>query len=582
MFRALGQSLSGWLLPKVEGGPALPEGDQVSAMRRMIALPDDPAEGARRFREMVHAAIEQFNDGALGRAVKMFDLADQMVAEGRVKAAFVEPMVNTGHEYLNPERLKKLVESPDKHSYLRPVLRFFRAFFPESLLDDLQSEARRERRRSLLTLLEIQGDAGRAAAYGRLVQDPGGTQTDVYLMRNVVSLLRTIPRSADTAWPHDEEVARVAGLLRPGVPLLLMKEVFQYLGQAKHEKAEKALLGFLEGVERTLRMDGLDPEDRQALMIQADRVCGALVKAGTAAARAAVVEHALQRSVTLGDSLARMGELGRQDLTGTPGIVSRLIEAIRADLPRGVLSRLVPMREADLRRMVAALSSTPSPEVRELFSGLVEKFPNETYGREAQRALTAFAAPPREPSPPASLAGDLDLFGLPMLLQSLADAKRTGTVTLLDRQGKPQATVGLESGLFRGGKAGAVAGREALYQLVERPFDGTFAFVNRLDPATPATDKEPIMNVILEGVRRHDHLQRGLALVPEDQALAATGKSPSTVPNEPDYGVVVKLWEKACAGQTPRQCEAALEVDSYRVWNALAHWVEEGALRIRA
>jgi hypothetical protein len=69
--------------------------------------------------------------------------------------------------------------------------------------------------------------------------------------------------------------------------------------------------------------------------------------------------------------------------------------------------------------------------------------------------------------------------------------------------------------------------------------------------------------------------------VPDDAPLAATGKSPSTVPNEPDYDLVVKLWEKACAGQSPRQCAADLPVDSYRIWNALAHWVEEGALRLK-
>jgi hypothetical protein len=582
MFRALGQSLSGWLLPTVAGAPPLPEGEQVSAMRRMIALPEDPAEGARRFREMVHAAIEQFNGGAWGRAVKMFDLADQMVAEGKVKALFVEPMVNTGHEYLSPDRLKKLAESPDKHSYLRPVLRFFRAFTPERLLDELQVEARRDRRRMLLTLLEIQGDEGRASAYGRLVADPGGTQTDVYLMRNVVSLLRTIARRDETPWPYDEEVARVAGLLRPGVPLLLMKEVFQYLGQAKHEKAEKALISFLAGIERALLPLSLDPEDRQALMIQADRVCSALVRAGTASARWAVVEHALQRTPALGDTLARLGELGRQDLSQTPEIAGRLMEAIRADLPRGVLSRLVPMREAELRRLVGALAGTPSREVRELLSMLAEKFPAEGYGKEAQRALDAQAAPARAPSVPASLSGDLDLFGLPMLLQSLADAKRTGTLTLLDRQGKPVATLRLENGLYRGGTLGPVVGREALYQLIERPFDGTFAFVGRLDPQAEAADQEPVMNVILEGVRRHDHFQRGLALVPEDTPLVATGKSPSTVPNEPEYQVVVKLWEKSCAGKTPRQCESELGVDSYRVWNALAHWVEEGALKLKA
>jgi hypothetical protein len=69
--------------------------------------------------------------------------------------------------------------------------------------------------------------------------------------------------------------------------------------------------------------------------------------------------------------------------------------------------------------------------------------------------------------------------------------------------------------------------------------------------------------------------------VPDDVPLAATGKSPSTVPQEPEYDLVVKLWERACAGKTPRECEAELPVDSHRIWNALAHWVEEGALGLR-
>jgi Domain of unknown function (DUF4388) len=581
MFRALGQSLSGWLLPAAAGQPQAPEGAQVDAMRRLIALPEDPAEGARRFREMVHAAVEQFNEGALGRAVKMFGLAEQMVAEGKVKGAFVEPMVATGHEYLSPDRLKKLAESPDKHPYLRPVLRFFRAYGPPSLLEQLQEETRRDKRRLLLTLIEVHGEAGRAAAYERLVADPGGTQTDVYLMRNVVSLLRAIPRTDDTPAVLDEEVARVAGLLRPGVPLLLMKEVFQYLGQARHERAEKALIEFLAGIEDALTPLTLDPEDREALMIQADRVCSALARAGTPAARLALVEHALQRTSALGDTLARLSELGRQDLSATPTIVARLIEAIRADLPRGVLSRLVPTREAALRRLVGALAGTPSPEVRQLFASVAEKFPAESFGREAQKAMAAFDAPARAPSAPASLSGDLELFGLPMLMQSLADAKRTGTLSLLDRDGKPVATLNLDRGQLRGGRLGHLSGREALYQIIEKPFHGTFAFVSRSDFGAEIADPEPLMSLILEGVRRHDHLQRGLALVPEEVPLAPSGKSPSTVPNEQDYDLVVKLWEKACAGVSPRRCEAELAVDSYRIWNALAHWVEEGALGLK-
>ena len=581
MFKALGQSLSGWLLPDAPGQPVAPEGVQVDAMRRLIAFPEDPAEGSRRFREMVHTAIDQFNEGALGRAVKMFGLAEQMIAEGKVKGAFVEPMVATGHEYLNSDRLKKLAESPDKHAYLRPVLRFFRAYGPKSLLDQLQEETRRDKRRYLLTLIEIHGEAGRAAAYERLVADTGGTPTDVYLVRNVVSLLRTIPRTDDTPEALDVEVARVASLLRPGVPLFLMKEVFQYLGQARHPRAERALVEFLAGIEQAIAAFSLEPEEREALMIQADRVCSALARADTPATRAALVEHALKRTSSLGDTLARLSDLGRHDLSSTPAIVARLMETIRADLPRGVLSRLVPTREADLRRLVAALSGTPSAEVRQLFASLAERFPTDSFGREAQKASLAFDAPPRVPTPPPTLSGDLELFGLPTLVQGLADARRTGTLSLLDGGGKPVATLNLDHGQLRGARHGHLSGREALYQVIERPFQATFAFVSRSDFGGEPADPDPVMGLILEGVRRHDHLHRGMALVPEEVPLAASGKSPSTVPNEPDYDLVVKLWQKACAGTIPRQCEAELAVDSYRIWNALAHWVEEGALRLK-
>ena len=109
-------------------------------MRRMIALADGPAEAGRRFREMVHAAIEQFNEGSYGRSLKMFDLARQMAGEGQVQALFIEPMIVSGHEYLAEERIRKLAERPESHFFLRPVLGFFRAFAPDHLLDELQAE----------------------------------------------------------------------------------------------------------------------------------------------------------------------------------------------------------------------------------------------------------------------------------------------------------------------------------------------------------------------------------------------------------------------------------------------------------
>jgi hypothetical protein len=86
----------------------------------------------------------------------------------------------------------------------------------------------------------------------------------------------------------------------------------------------------------------------------------------------------------------------------------------------------------------------------------------------------------------------------------------------------------------------------------------------------------------VEGVRRHGELQRALAPVPEDAPLEATGKSPSSVPDESDYDLVVAWWKRVCEGVPPLEIEATLTVDSYRLFHCLRFWVEEGALRLRS
>ena len=246
-----------------------------------------------------------------------------------------------------------------------------------------------------------------------------------------------------------------------------------------------------------------------------------------------------------------------------------------------MLGRLVPGREAALTRLVAALGSTRAPEVVELLSDLASRFAGQAFGREAQKILAALD--PKAAASPAvpSISGDLDLFGLPNLLQNLSELGKTGVAQSPRREGRPVAALRLEDGVMYGAQCGARKGREALYQLIERPFPATFAFVRGGRPEEPDAEKLPVTQLLMEGVRRHDHLQRALALVPDDVPLEASGKSPSTVPDEVDYDLVVALWQKACEGTSPREIESGLPVDSYRVFRCLAHWVEEGALRPR-
>ena len=582
MFRALSRSVPGWTLPAMADVPALPEGGQVSAMRRMIALADEPAEAGRRFREMVHAAIDQFNEGSYGRSLKMFDLARQMVEEGQVKAAFIEPMVVSGHEYLTEDRIRKLAERPESHFFLRPVLSFFRAFAPDRLLDELQTEQRRDRRRQFLNLLEAHGSPARLCAWERLQADRDGSTAGLYFVRNVVHLLRTIPRAPETTWPFEEEIDAVAPFLEPGQPLFLVKEALQYMLAMRQPRAEGHLLAQFRAVERAVQMLPASAEDRPQLLVHLDRTAATLARFASPRAWLALVEHALARHASSGDTLSRLAELASQDLSPAPAVVAKLIGAVEENLPRGMLGRFVQGREGVLTCLVTALASTRAKESIELLESVASRFSNQGFGREAEKALAAMGRAADSPAGPPSFSGDLDLFGLPNLLQNLSELRKTGTLNLLDERGRPVASLRLEEGAIRGAECGARRGSEALYQLIERPFTATFAFVRGRPAEVGDGETLPVTQLLVEGVRRHAELQRALTLVPEDAALESTGKSPSSVRDEPDYDFVVKLWQKVCDGALPREVEETLKVDSYRVFHCLTHWVEEGALRLRS
>ncbi len=108
LFKAISDGLPGWgSLPSSDGekGPP-PAGAHLRAMRQMVLLAEDESEVGKRFRELVLAVVEQFNQGHLGRASMMAELALQLVAEGRILPMFVDTLRNTGHEKLYLERVK--------------------------------------------------------------------------------------------------------------------------------------------------------------------------------------------------------------------------------------------------------------------------------------------------------------------------------------------------------------------------------------------------------------------------------------------------------------------------------------------
>jgi hypothetical protein len=280
--------------------------------------------------------------------------------------------------------------------------------------------------------------------------------------------------------------------------------------------------------------------------------------------------------------MARLVEAGRQDLSSSKDLVERVIAALRAELPKSVLGFTVKKNDDRILWLVQALSGTPLIEVRAVLQEVVDKHPGQKFTEAAAKALAAFDGKAKPGEPAAGLAGDLDLFGLPSVLQTLSQSQLTGVLSLMKVPGKVEAAVLLEGGKFRGAQLANLRGPEAVYQLFERPFPGTFAFVSRADLSAhgPSSEPQDVLGLLLEGVRRHDEFKRAAALVPDQAVLEATGAASTSVPDEdPDF--VRLVWTTAAKSATVAQCEAAVQTDSYRTRRLLAHWVEEGALKAR-
>lgn len=586
VVRALGQSLPEWGVAPPSGPDASSPG-ALSAMGRYISMAD-PSEGLRRYKEMLQTAIEQANDGSLARAVLMFELADRLVAERKVDKSTADPLRSSMGAGLDVDRLRAAGEKPEKRILVRSILAFFPATSVRGLLEALKTEERRDGRRNLLALLDVHGLPAREAALSDLakaVEDPHGAP-DWYYLRNLLNVLRRVPRPEGAS--PEGELGFLDLLAGKEQPAALAKEALFNIGQIKHPKAETLLVEKLKRLE-TLRIgEEASQYSHEELDQLLDRATSGLVRIGTPGAIRAIVEHSLKRDARLGDSMPRLAQLSTIDLTVDPPSLETLLRALEKEIPRKVFGLMVKEESPRLVQYVAALSGTPAPSVRELLGDLSRKFAEKELGRAATKALGALVsleASRKEKEPTAlGMTGDLEVFGLPMLTQTLAQSESTGTLLMKPKDGSPPATLTLEAGRVRHAAHGALKGAEAVYQLLERPLEGTFQFVRKPavrsadDAFQPASD---IIPLLFEGMRRYDELRRACELVGDAVRLSPTGKKPSLPSHENDGNLVRTVWAGAAAGATALQLERASSVDAYRIRRLLAHWVEEGAMEAR-
>jgi hypothetical protein len=576
IFQALARSLPGWIVPGAQEipGAAAP----IEAIRKIVSMERSPAEGASRFGELIRVSIERFNEGALAQAAQMFGVAENLIAERKVDVGLVQRIRDTAHENLSEERLREYAASADMHAPLRLVMAFFPAMSPSGLFEMLADEPKRERRRLLIDLLEAHGASARAEALGTLKSR--GSQMHHFIQRNLFHILRRIPRPVDE--PLEEELALVSEYSRATYEPIVAREAVAVLATMKHEWSEAILLERLREYERTLLSQGR--ADAIELQSTLDRIVAALARTGSPLAIRSVVEHGLSRKAPLGDTTARLAELAGQDLSSDGLSVKRLLGALKDDLPRKVLGIVLQRSSETALRIIKALSGTPSDEVRVELKEIVQRFPEGDLGAAAADALAWLGQPVRATEPAAAtlLSGDLGLFSLPNLIQSLADASVTGTLTLIDQGGSSRGTIVLDSGRMRDCHVGPLRGEEAFYQLFEKPANGSFTVKGRPSGAVEAQGGAPpseIMGLLLEAMRRHDEYRSACALVPDDLAFRPTGSKPSRPQDEGDTELLRRLWTMVHAGTVAAECEEKAAVDAYRVRRILAHWLEEGAIQ---
>jgi hypothetical protein len=201
VFRMLGERLPGWGMEskQAQAGADAALGHLLQAMHQIVALAGTREDGIERFSEMVYTAIEQFNEGHLAQAVAMFDVAQRLIENEKVDSHTANLVRTRAQGSVSTSSLRQFASTQAKHALLRKVLRFFPAFTPDSLLQKLDGEPKREMRKLMLSLIEVHGQPCRSRLLERLGSYLSGVLPDTngFYTRNTVFLLRRIPRGSE-------------------------------------------------------------------------------------------------------------------------------------------------------------------------------------------------------------------------------------------------------------------------------------------------------------------------------------------------------------------------------------------------
>ena len=494
----------------------------------------------------------------------------------------MEPILRKGHEALDPARLRQYMDKPDRHPQLQAVM----AFFEQGLgADDAPRPARdRVAPRQAAPAARPPGRARRDGARPR--RGPGSwprssTPAPDFARRNWIYLLRLVPRPAgEPARAPRSPRSRASPL--PASPRFLVKEALTYLGQTRHPRVAEALVALLGAWEAELDAGG-DRRDRGGGGLRDPRPRGRRARAagraeGLARARR---PRALPPPRARGDRGSPRRARARRTSPRAPTSWRRSSTRSRRACPAACWAGSWAARTRTCRASWPRLAGTRTPEVRALLEDLRKRYPAQEAGRAAARALEApppaLRAARRSPATPASSTPG----ACPRCCTGSPRARRPARSTSCPARAAPPGHDRL-----RAGPAGERAlgpprgGGGGLPALRARRSPARYAFDAGAARPGPAPFPSSA-TLVREGVRRARRAPAHERGRPRGPAARGDGHRPRHRRGRgrlrPDRGAVGRRPAPACR---PRQIEAELAADAFRIHRPLAQWLEEGALRI--
>ena len=183
--------------------------------------------------------------------------------------------------------------------------------------------------------------------------------------------------------------------------------------------------------------------------------------------------------------------------------------AITTGSPRGSLARVPQM--AEVFKLTKLAFTALMQDIPEFSTSLLSVMSRRLEDRlRKQRAASRYQ----------QLSGDLQYFDLATVIQALAGAGRSGTLTIRSSAGSVFAAMYFDLGRIRYASLGSLKGKQAVYQLFLSPLQESFIFQGGPLPAD-FTDEEEIMasttGLLMECVHLQDELRELKAEFFDDQ-----------------------------------------------------------------